>query len=249
MTVKNYRTNLNCGSCVAAVKLYLDAEKSIRRWSVDTSRPEKPLRVEGDAISDAVIDRLVGQAGFKVLGTLDGPPASDSELASDEEKSTWMTYYPLMLVFAFIVGTVAIADLRDGRIDWSQAMGWFMGGFFVVFSFFKLLNLRGFAEAYQTYDVIARLSPAYGFVYPFIELLLGIAYLAEAFPVATNVVTACIMAVGLIGVSQSLLQKRKIRCACQGTVFNLPMSYVTAFEDGLMAAMAVAVLIGGSHKI
>ena len=36
--------------------------------------------------------------------------------------------------------------------------------------------LRGFADAYRTYDVVARRVPAYGYVYPFVELLLGAAY-------------------------------------------------------------------------
>jgi hypothetical protein len=31
-----------------------------------------------------------------------------------------------------------------------------MGRFFVAFSFFKLLSLRGFVDAYRTYDVVAR---------------------------------------------------------------------------------------------
>ena len=34
----------------------------------------------------------------------------------------------------------------------------------------------------------------------------------------------------------------KIRCACLGTVFNLPMSAVTLIEDLLMIGMAVAML-------
>ena len=42
---------------------------------------------------------------------------------------------------------------------------------------------------------------------------------------------------------KSLLQRRKIQCACLGTVFNLPMSYVTLTEDLLMVAMAGAMLI------
>ena len=34
-----------------------------------------------------------------------------------------------------------------------------MGGFFVAFSFFKLLNLPAFADAYATYDVAAKSCP------------------------------------------------------------------------------------------
>ena len=81
-----------------------------------------------------------------------------------------------------------------------------------------------------------------GFAYPFVELALGAAYLTGFRPVATNVVTLVVMGVGTVGVVKSLLARRKIRCACLGTVFNLPMSYVTLVEDLLMVAMAAVML-------
>ncbi|NCU04658.1 MAG: heavy-metal-associated domain-containing protein, partial [Chitinophagaceae bacterium] len=40
----------------------------------------------------------------------------------------------------------------------------------------------------------------------------------------------------------SVLNKRKIRCACLGAVFNLPMSTITIIEDGLMIIMSIAML-------
>ena len=51
------------------------------------------------------------------------------------------------------------------------------------------------------------------------------------------------------GVQKSRLNsiQDKIRCACLGTVFNLPMSTVTLVEDGLMIAMAAAALLGIGH--
>ena len=47
------------------------------------------------------------------------------------------------------------------------------------------------------------------------------------------------MFVSLIGVIKSVVQKSEIECACLGTVFNLPMSYVTIIEDGIMLVMAL----------
>ena len=68
-------------------------------------------------------------------------------------------------------------------------MSRFMAGFFLVFSFFKLLNLRAFADAYAGYDVVAARWRVWGYDYPFVELALGAAYLTGFWPVATNVVT------------------------------------------------------------
>ena len=116
-----------------------------------------------------------------------------------------------------------------------------------MIAFFKLLDLRGFADSYRMYDIIARRFPSYGYVYPFIELALGAAYIANIQPTAVNLTTLVVMLVSSIGVIQSVRQKRRIRCACLGTVFNLPMSTVTLVEDGLMIAMAAAALQGIGH--
>ncbi len=247
MTVQRYRTNLNCGSCVAAVKPYLDGDPAIRRWAVDTADPNKVLTVEGEGVSAELVERDVASAGFKVLGRVEEATVHDyAEHAAPaaEDRSFLETYRPLLLVFAYLVGVVALVEITAVQFEWMRAMANFMGGFFLAFSFFKLLNLRGFVDAYQTYDVLARPVRAYGYTYPFIELALGIAYLARLAPVVTSIVTLVVMLVSAVGVTQALLQRRRIQCACLGTVFNLPMTKVTFVEDALMAGMALAMLVG-----
>lgn len=247
MTTLKYKTNLNCGSCVAAVKPYLDNDPAIRRWAVDTADPNKVLTVEGDDVSGEAVERDVASAGFRVLGEIEqAVPTHETRPAADtvEGKSFLATYRPLLLVFGYLAGVVALVEITAGRFDGMRAMANFMGGFFLAFSFFKLFNLRGFVDAYQTYDVVARPVRAYGYAYPFIELGLGVAYLARLAPVVTNVVTLVVMLVSAVGVTQALLQRRRIRCACLGTVFNLPMTKVTFVEDALMAGMALVMLAG-----
>ena len=248
MTTLKYKTNLNCGSCVAAVKPHLDNDPTIRRWSVDTANPNKVLTVKGEGVSEKAVERHVADAGFKVLGEIESsaPETPDADHATKiaEDKSLLATYRPLLLVFGYLIGVVALVEITAGRFDGMRAMGNFMGGFFLAFSFFKLLNLRGFVDAYQTYDVLARPVRAYGYLYPFIELALGIAYVARLAPVVTNLVTLVVMLVSAVGVTQALLQKRRIQCACLGTVFNLPMTKVTFVEDALMAGMALVMLAG-----
>ena len=117
-----------------------------------------------------------------------------------------------------------------------------MAGFFLTFSFFKMLDLKGFATSYAMYDIVAKKIPAWGYIYAFLELLLGLAFAVNFEPVLTNAFTAVLMSVSLIGVLQSVFNKRKIQCACLGAVFNLPMSTVTIIEDGLMIAMSLAML-------
>lgn len=241
-----FTTNLRCDACVATLKPHLDRVASIDRWEVDTSVPEKILTVEGDRPNEESIRAAVASAGYKVTGTVPHEHSQDETGATaDAQKGT--TYYPLLLLLTFLIGLVLVAEFVAGSFVWERAMQNFMGGFFVAFSFFKLLDLKGFAETYRMYDFVAQRAPIYGFVYPFIELALGIAYLTGFQPVLTNCLTLIVMSVSVVGVIQGLLQKRKIRCACLGTVFNLPMSTVTLLEDALMIVMATIMLGGSRH--
>jgi copper chaperone CopZ len=244
MATRTYKTNLNCGSCVAAVRPILDGEKAISRWAVDTATPDRRLTVSGDDVGPERVAELVARAGFKVLGEVApaAAPAPAPEAPAPDDGPP-ASYYPLALVLAFLLGLVALAEWRAGAFDWMRAMNHFMGGFFVAFAFFKLLDVPAFADAFSGYDILAARSRAYALAYPFIELALGVAYLANVWPVATNVVTLAVMLVGTVGVVQSLLARRKIRCACLGAVFNLPMSTVTLLEDLLMAGMAAFMLV------
>ena len=114
-----------------------------------------------------------------------------------------------------------------------------MGYFFVVFSLFKLLNVRGFAASFSNYDLIASKIPAYGTVYPFIELALGICFLSGFGLLYVNVLTFIIMSVGSIGIGKSLKRKDQLECACLGASFSLPLTPVTLIENLTMAAMAL----------
>jgi copper chaperone CopZ len=162
---------------------------------------------------------------------------------AEETRSWFEIYKPILLIFFYISLVTALIQFTNRHFDWMQAMQHFMAGFFLVFSFFKLLNLKGFAESYAMYDVLARKIPAWGYVYAFLELGLGISYLLNFNPILTNAVTFIVMSISIIGVLQSVLNKKKIQCACLGAVFNLPMSTVTIIEDGLMILMSLGMLI------
>lgn len=241
---RQYKTNLRCSSCLETLKPFMDHEPGISRWEVDLDSPDKVLTVAGSSFTDEQMQSALKRAGYNILGTV---TAAVPETATELAEPSPTTYYPLMLILAFLLGSVALVEIHDGAFSWERAMRHFMAGFFLVFAFFKLLDIRGFADSYRMYDVVARRVPAYGYVYPFIEVLLGAAYLVNFRPWLTNMATLVVMSISAVGVLQSVLAKRKIRCACLGTVFNLPMSTVTLVEDGLMIVMAAAMLLAESH--
>ena len=234
MQTKRYRTDLRCAACVSTIKPLFDAEPGVAEWRADVAGPAKTLTVRGDAPPERVA-ALLEKAGYHSLGVEEEAPAPS------EEKPA--SYYPLALVLLFVLGAALVPQARAGHWDGMRAMGDFMGAFFVAFAFFKLLDLRGFASSYAGYDLVARRVPAWGYAYPFVELGLGTAYLLAWQPFAVNLATLAVMLAGSAGVLSALLDKRKIRCACLGSVFNLPMSSVTLAEDLSMAAMAGFMLL------
>ena len=152
------------------------------------------------------------------------------------------SYRPLILIFSFLTLAVTLEQWGLINTDIPLALRHFMGGFFLIFSFFKFLDLKGFAAAYSGYDIIADRIPTYGFLYPFLELILGIYFLSPLVIPAFLWFTLILMLISTAGVLKSLYSKKKIRCACLGTVFNLPMSTVTLVEDLLMVAMSGGML-------
>ena len=93
------------------------------------------------------------------------------------------------------------------------------------------------------YDLLAKRWKPWGYLYPFVELCIGVAFLIGLELMVTNAVTLLVMGVSIMGVLQSVLNKRKIKCACLGDVFNLPMSTITIIEDALMIGMSVFMLL------
>lgn len=147
-------------------------------------------------------------------------------------------FLPLIIIFAVIIAFVWIKQWYQGY-EFHAAMYDFMGAFFIVFGGFKIINLQGFVSAYAIYDIVAQRIPAYGYVYPFLELGLGFLYITRSFLMYANILTIILMIVSAIGVTLELRKKTTIVCACLGTVFKIPMTYVTLFEDILMAIMAL----------
>lgn len=61
-----FKTNINCGSCVAKVTPHLNNATSVDHWSVDTTNKEKVLTVEGEALNEKQVVEAVQEAGFKL---------------------------------------------------------------------------------------------------------------------------------------------------------------------------------------
>jgi cation transport ATPase len=233
-------SGMTCGNCVAKVKSELLRLGDITNAEVQLSAPQATITMQKH-LPVTILQQAVSKAGnYSVTEAHD---AMHHAMPAEETESWLQTYKPVLLIGLYVTGVTLLLEVTRENFNWQTWMQNFMAGFFLVFSFFKLLNLKGFAESYSSYDIIAKRWQGWGYVYALIELGLGVAYLVNFNPIITNVATFIVMSISMVGVLQSVLNKRKIQCACLGAVFNLPMSTITILEDALMIAMSGSMLL------
>jgi copper chaperone CopZ len=234
MTHQYQITGMTCSSCEAKVKSALLTIENVT--SVEVSKDTNSATI--------TMNKHIALSDFqKALDNKYQISAVNHSEIEEQAKSWLETYKPILLIFFYISLITILIQQKNIDFNLMEAMQHFMAGFFLVFSFFKLLNLKGFAESYVMYDVVARKIPIWAYIYAFTELILGLAFLTGFNPLITNIVTFLVMSISIIGVLQSVLNKKKIQCACLGAIFNLPMSTVTIIEDALMIIMSGLMII------
>ena len=158
------------------------------------------------------------------------------DVNTDDKESFLAKLFPLILILSYISLTSIIINfgrsLDDLMID-------FMGIFFIVFSFFKFLDYKSFPKSFAMYDPLAKALPLYGWIYPFIETILGLMFLFRFQLFTSIIITILLLSITTYGVVNVLKNKQTIQCACLGTAIKLPMTIATLIENGIMIIMAL----------
>ncbi|HEX4045886.1 MAG TPA: MauE/DoxX family redox-associated membrane protein [Gammaproteobacteria bacterium] len=233
---------VRCHACLGKIKTALQPIESSIKLSLD------PPTLKLISIEKIMLDDLnirIKKAGDYHLSPVIIEDTKILAPANQEKKNrSWFNvYYSLLLILTYLFIVSLTTSFSSGRINWHLWMGHFMAGFFIIFSFFKFLDLSGFADTYANYDLLAKRWIGYGYIYPFLEFGLGFAYLIQFAPTQTYIITVVLMAFSSLGVIKALLKKQKIQCACLGTILNLPMSNITLIEDFSMIVMAIIMLM------
>lgn len=165
---------------------------------------------------------------------------------------TWKNYIPLLVIISLILlisGVISWTDYQIGKFLIFQSISYFMIGFFIVFAGFKLMDLKGFAEGYSTYDLLAQKVFSYGYVYPFIELGFGLLMLVGFQNQSLLWSEIVVMAFSGLGVVYKLMRKEQIKCVCLGTFLKIPLTNITLIEDFGMAVLALILSLHGLGKL
>lgn len=244
---------MTCNGCVAGVRTTLEALNTVR--SVDaitletgevvlqTVMPLTAAQLQNALPEKYTVTAVAVQNAPTTLNGVSGD-VSDGTVQStvgEANVSKWRQLKPLFIILFYI--TAASLLINRHELQLSGFMYDYMGLFFIVFSFFKMLDLKGFPQSFAMYDPLAKRVPFYGVVYPFIETALGLMFLLRWNVPVALLVTLLILGITTVGVTRSLLSKQTIRCACLGTVLNLPMTEATFIENAIMLVMAVVMLV------
>lgn len=170
---------------------------------------------------------------------------SESSCCHNEEEKPprWRSYIPLLVIVSLTL--LAATSRQFAEESWSirSWMHDWMGFFLVIFAMLKLLDLSGFADGFQMYDLLAKKSRIYAKLYPFLELSLGLAYLTHPANPWVYIATIILMTFGAAGVISALRKGLDVNCACLGSFLEVPLSTVALVEDLGMAAMAAVMLV------
>lgn len=232
-------TGMTCNGCRASVEDKLNAIEGVSKASVDLEKSEATIEMRHHILNEKLQNALSDK--YSISEKKEQNIFESSSIIIEEEKSELKQLFPLFLIFAYII--VACTLLNKNPWDISGFMLDFMGLFYIVFSFFKLLDLKGFPESFKMYDPLAKVVPVYGWIYPFLELALGVMFLIRfEIPIAL-IITLIVLGITTIGVTKTLLDKKAIQCACLGTALKLPMTKATFIENSIMIVMAIIMLI------
>ena len=228
-------SGMTCGGCVASVTEKLSKVDGVEKVEVHLEKGEAKVYMQNQVpLSDL-------KAVLPQKYTIEAKEEHTSTEVIPEVKSKFQQLQPLFLIFAYLFSAAILLNYQDWNTQ--EAMLDFMGLFYVVFSFFKFLDLKGFPESFRMYDPLAKAIPFYGWIYPFLELVLGLLFLMRFQVNIALVATIIILGITTFGVTKTLLDKKTIRCACLGTALKLPMTEATFIENAIMLVMAVAMLL------
>ena len=226
-------SGMTCSSCVATVTKAIESIRNVKNVTVSLDPGLAVIESNEDVSTDDIQSVLPDKFSAE-------PFEYYADVNTNDKKSYLAKLFPLILILSYISLTSIIINL-DRSLD--DLMMDFMGIFFIVFSFFKFLDYKSFPNSFAMYDPLAKTLPLYGWIYPFIETILGLMFLFRFQLFTSIIITILLLGITTYGVVNVLKNKQTIQCACLGTAIKLPMTIATLIENGIMIIMALVSIL------
>lgn len=166
---------------------------------------------------------------------------NEKECCNIEQKKS-----SLMPLYILLIGIGCVSLVLSFFFPSNTFMMYLMGIWFLAFGLLKFYDLHGFVETFSQYDFFAKKWRSYGYLFPFLEIILGLFYIFNTsmiFMTEVNIIALLISILGMVSAYSIVKSGRQIACACMGTKWKLPMTKVTILESLVMALMVVSMLL------
>mgnify|MGYP001258469719 FL=1 len=221
---------MTCQACADTIETGVKTNLGVLLAHV--SLEKKELRIQSDTIFDINnINSVVKNLGdYRIR---DNNPGLISNIVE-----YFVSKKPIVIALSLVTISSLALQVPTNTFDINKWFITYMGLFFMLFSFLKLLNVSGFSMTFKKYDLISKKIPVFSTIYPYIELTLAIAFLTESLLMYAMIFTLIFMISQSIGVYKSLRSSEQIQCACMGSAISLPLSSLTLIENIIMISMA-----------
>lgn len=223
-------TGMTCQGCADTIEKGFRDNPKISSAKVSLEHNELTIE-SSQQFNSEQIDNILGNLGNYSV-TKNNPTAFPLIISYLKSKK------PILLALLVVIISSLSIQMAENTFVLNNWFVSYMGMFFILFSFLKLLNIKGFSMTFSRYDLLAKNIPGFALSYPFLEFLLGIAFLTQTALLASNIIALIFMTSQSIGVMYVLKNKQPMKCACMGSSINLEISYITLLENVIMILMA-----------
>ncbi|MFL2664884.1 MAG: heavy-metal-associated domain-containing protein [Dehalococcoidia bacterium] len=248
---KFFVSGMTCMACVNSIKNALTIQYPDSKVNLSLKTSELTISSVEEIFLDK-INKLVSELGsYSITNENPANTVNFVTFKTKYKKSLFSRIYNYFndkrpILFALIIISISSLALASNFNEESLLRSFttfYMGMFFTVFSFLKLINISGFAKNFAEYDFISKRIFKYALIYPFIELILGMYFLSGNSNIFIYPLIVIIMISQTFGVAKAVFQKQNIKCACMGDGINLSISGVTLFENLVMICMSIYMII------
>ena len=153
------------------------------------------------------------------------------------------TYKPIIGIFAttFLM-TLSVAFALDD-LTLVRVIELFIALSMCVLAIQKLRDLEAFSLQFLNYDLLAQKWVKYSYVYPFVEMLAGVAMISGFLTIVSAPAAIFIATINGVSVFKAVyIDRRELKCACVGGNSNVPLGFISLTENLMMVGMGIWML-------
>lgn len=119
---------------------------------------------------------------------------------------------------------------------------YFVGLLLCSSALLKFMDMKKFADGYEMYDVIASNFRVYGYIYPFIELELGLGFMAFTANSYVTLIALPLLTISFFGAATAIYEGTDTKHASYKTILNIPLPILNLAINSLAIFMSLLLL-------